>query len=305
MRAPLTSGIVCAVLTPVDGSGVPMPDLLADHCRWLLGAGCSSIVLLGTTGEANSFSTAERMSILEGVVGRGIAPSALIVGTGCCAVPDTVALTRHALSAGVRRVLILPPFYYKSVADDGVAVAYSQVIDAVGHDALRVYLYRIPQLSGVDIGASLIDRLSARYGPAIAGIKDSSGDWASMRSLCERFGTVIDVLVGSERFLLDALAAGASGCVTATANVTAPIVCAAYAHRSAADARTLQQRASDARGVFERLPMIAGMKHHLSRRTGDDAWRNVRPPLTPLTPDQAASLARHVEGLGEDCPSTS
>jgi 4-hydroxy-tetrahydrodipicolinate synthase len=294
MREPVTSGVLCATLTPVGRDGSPCLPLLIDHCRWLLDSGCSGIVLLGTTGEANSFTVAERRHVLEGVVGGGIPAHALVVGTGCCAVGDTKVLTKHALATGCSRVLMLPPFYYKSVLDEGIVAAYSDSIEAVGDDRLRVYLYRIPQMSGVDVGEVVIEALIARYGSAIAGIKDSSGDLKALEGLCARFSSEIDVLAGSERHLLNALKAGAAGCVSATANATAPLVCDVYAGRSDPQARTRQEQATAARDVFEKFPLIPALKTVLAGRTGDARWESVRPPLSKLSAAQSAAM---FEGL--------
>jgi 4-hydroxy-tetrahydrodipicolinate synthase len=291
MSEHLTRGVNCATLTPMDDAGAAQVDLLAEHCRWLLDAGCSGIVLLGTTGEANSFTVAERRAILEGVLGRGIAPARLIVGTGCCAAGDSVTLTKHALSHGVARVLMLPPFYYKGVEDAGVIAAYARTIDAVADAQLRLYLYQIPQLTGVPIGAAVIEALLARYPGIVAGVKDSSGEWDGISQLCSRFGASFDVLVGSERFLLPALRAGASGCVTATANVNAAMICELYERRDEPAAEALQAKVAAARDVFEAYPMIAALKEVVARRTGDPRWRIVRPPLTQLAPERAASLS--------------
>lgn len=289
----MAEGVLCATLTPLVGAGTPAMPLLLEHCRWLLDSGCSGIVLLGTTGEANSFTVSERRAILAGVLAGGIDPSSLIVGTGACAVGDTVALTRDALAAGCARVLMLPPFYYKGVSDAGVIDAYTQTIEAIGDDRLRVFLYRIPQLSGVEISPAVVDELRRRFASTIAGIKDSSGDWQSVRALIGRFAGELDMLVGSERFLLDALAAGATGCVTATANATAPLVARTYAGRDGADASSLQERATVARAQFEALPVIPALKAAVADRTGDPRWRTVRPPLVKLDDAHAAALVAH------------
>jgi 4-hydroxy-tetrahydrodipicolinate synthase len=273
-----TRGICCPTLTPVDGDGAPCIELLLEHCRWVLAQGCAGIVLFGTTGEANSFTTAERRSVLEAVVAGGIPAASLIAGTGCCAAGDTVELTTHALSLGVHRMLVLPPFYYKNVSDRGVIDAYARTIDAVGDARLRFFFYRIPQLSGVDIHPPVIEALLSRFPATIAGLKDSSGDWASTASLCDAFGPVMDVMVGSERFLSMALAKGAAGCVTATANLVPHRLAELYDTRDAA----LQQRAVELRDEVEKTPVIPTLKAKTAERTGDARWRNVRPPLVPL-----------------------
>jgi 4-hydroxy-tetrahydrodipicolinate synthase len=258
-----TSGIVCASLTPLDDAGQPCLALLADHCRWLLASGCDG----------------ERSAIVEGVLGTGLPASRLMVGTGCCAIDDSVRLTRHALSVGIDRTLVLPPFYYKGVQDAGIIAAFARTIESVADDALRLYLYKIPQVSGVDIGAEVVGELYARYPKTVAGIKDSSGDKARTIALCEEFAESLDVLVGTESFLLDCLAAGASGCVTATANAHPDLISQLYAERGLPAAAQLQTRVAANRSMFESKPMISGLKAFTARRTGDSRWRNVRPPL--------------------------
>jgi 4-hydroxy-tetrahydrodipicolinate synthase len=294
MNEHLTRGVNCATLTPMDERGAACTDVLVAHCRWLIDAGCEGIVLLGTTGEANSFTVGERKAILDGTIEGGISPQRLIVGTGCTAIGDTVELTKHALSRGVTRCLILPPFYYKNVSDAGVVAAYSRAIDAVADPALRVYLYQIPQLTGVSLGPTVVSALRHAYPGMIAGIKDSSGDLAAITELCARFGADIDVLAGSERYLLAALRAGASGCVTATANANAAQICTLYRKRDDADGDALQAAVAAVRASFEGYPMIAALKAFTARRTGDERWCNVRPPLVPLDGDRAAELAASV-----------
>jgi 4-hydroxy-tetrahydrodipicolinate synthase len=290
-----TFGVLCPTLTPIDDDSAPNADLLAVHCRRLLDEGCHGIVLFGTTGEANSFTVRERQGVLEALLERGVSADTLVVGTGCCAIGDSAELTRHALDAGCRRVLVLPPFYYKHVSDDGVVEAYARLIEAVGDARMQLYLYRIPALSGVDIGVPIVASLIARYPATIAGLKDSSGDWESMKTLCRTFGGAIDVLVGSERFLLPALEAGASGCVTATANANARMLRALYDGRSP----SVQDRANAVRDAFEAVPTIAALKRWIAEETGDDRWRNVRPPLRQLDDTQTdKTLARLRSALG-------
>ena len=291
MSEHLTRGINCATLTPMDARGAPCIELLIAHCRWLIDAGCEGIVLLGTTGEANSFTVGERKAILDGAIEGGISADKLIVGTGCTAVGDTVELTKHALSRGVTRCLMLPPFYYKNVSDAGVVAAYARAIDGVADKALRVYLYQIPQLTGVSLGPNIVEALRRAYPHTIAGIKDSSGDLAAITELCARFGEEIDVLAGSERYLLAALRAGASGCVTATANANAAQICTLYRKRDDPDADALQAAVAAVRGKFEGYPMIAALKAFTASRTGDERWRNVRAPLVALDRTQAGELS--------------
>lgn len=280
MSGHVMAGVWCPTLMPLDRALDPDAGLLNAHLSWLVDQGCDGVVLFGTTGEANSFTVAERQRVLEGVLTAGFAPERLIVGTGCCSAGDTVALTKHALANGCARVLVLPPFYYKGVSEQGTIDAYSREIEAVADDRLRFFFYRIPQLSGVDITATIIDTLIERFGHLIAGLKDSSTDRDSIEALCRQFGQRLDVLVGSERFLKRALECGASGCITATANVHAPLVRSLYDEPS----DVAQQRATSAREAYETSPMIPALKAATARRTNDDGWLRVRPPLVAAAP---------------------
>lgn len=290
MNAHRTSGVIAASLTPLDADLNADILRLAAHCQTLLDAGCADVVVLGTTGEANSFTAEEREQILEGLIGAGVPAPRIIAGTGCCAGGDTVRLTKHALALGVDRVLMLPPFYYKGVSEQGVFAAYGRVIDAVGDSRLRVYLYLIPQFSGVEISEEVIARLVDRFGGSIAGLKDSAGTWRQTEALCKRFGSRMDVLVGNERYMVDALAAGAAGCVTATANVAAPLIRTLYDSAAREDALELERNVGAVRSAFEAFPLVAALKAYLCRQTGDMRWRNVRPPLTALSPQDADIL---------------
>jgi 4-hydroxy-tetrahydrodipicolinate synthase len=297
-RRAIAGGVIAATLTPMHADGRADVTLLAGHCRTLRAQGCTSIVLLGTTGEANSFTVQERKAILEELLALGVSAACLIVGTGCCARGDTVALTRHALSLGVDRVLMLPPFYYKQVGDDGLFDAFSAVIETVGNDRLRVYLYSIPRVSGVDLSVALIERLSGAYPQTVAGVKDSSGSWDSTKALCQRLGGRLEVLVGTEALLLRALAAGACGCVSATANVNAPAIAQLFERRGTPDAPKLQKLVSAKRAAFEKYPLIPALKAYLAATTAHAGWRNLRPPLRGLSAGDAAALVAEVDRAG-------
>jgi 4-hydroxy-tetrahydrodipicolinate synthase len=290
VRTPLTKGVVAATLTPMRADNSPELALMADHCHKLRADGSTSIVVLGTTGEANSFAVAERQHILEGLLLAGMKASDLIVGTGCCAQPDTVVLTRHALSLGVERILMLPPFYYKKVSEAGLFRAFAGTIDTVGDDRLRVYLYLIPQMSGIELGVGLIERLLDVYPKTIAGLKDSSGNWPATEVLCRRLGDRMDVLVGTETLLLRALEAGASGCVSATANVNARAIAELFSHAHAPQAREMEKQVNAKRRAFEKYPMIPALKAYLAATTGKPAWRNLRPPLDALSAEEFQRL---------------
>lgn len=291
MPAPdaLPDGVYAACLTPLHGDLRIDHEALAAHACWLLANGCDGLVLLGTTGEANSFSIAERMALLDGVIEAGLPPGRLMVGTGCCAAPDTIALTRHAVAHGVGGVLMLPPFYYKNVSDDGVFAAFDQVIQQVGEATLQVYLYHFPKMSGVAFSPTLIERFRHRYPSTIVGMKDSGGDFEHMKQTIAAF-PAFRVFAGTERYLLDILAIGGAGCISATTNVTCRLAGEVFARRGTADARNLQTRLTANRAALEAFPFAAALKHLTAVRTGQASWRNVRPPLQALTSEQIGRL---------------
>jgi 4-hydroxy-tetrahydrodipicolinate synthase len=285
-------GVWSPVLVPVhDDFSIDVERFLA-HARWLLDRGCHGLALFGTTSEANSFSLEERMELLEAALEAGIDPQQIMVGTGCCALPDSVRLTRHAVDNGCHKVLMLPPFYYKGVSDAGLYRSYAEVIDRVADDALRVLFYHFPKLSGVPVTVGLIELLLANYPGIIAGLKDSSGDWSNTADLIERFPEM-SIFPGSERFLLQGLEHGGAGCITATANVNAAGargVWDAWTDNSAElDARN--QHLLAVRTAIEAYPVIPAQKYLLARHHNDPDWRRVRPPLLDLDDAQGTKLS--------------
>lgn len=284
------------VITPFDATLSPDADRLVDHCRWLVDNDVG-LAVFGTNSEANSLTTAEKMALLEALASAGLPGDRMMPGTGCCALPDSVELTRAAVELGCMGVLMLPPFYYKNVSDDGLYRSYAEVIERVADARLRIYLYHIPQVAQVPITLTLIERLLKDFPGTIAGIKDSSGDWTNTRAMLEQFQPQgFDVFAGSETFLLDTVRAGGAGCISATANVN-PAAIANLARTWRDDDAERQQAALNAvRGVFEGYVMIPGLKAAVAHFGGDDDWLRVRPPLVSLSADQRGKL---VEGLME------
>ena len=286
-------GVFSAALTPVTEALAPDHALFVTHCRRLLDEGCDGIALLGTTGEANSFSSDERRALLEAVVAAGIAPDRLLPGTGVAALTETVALTRHALSLGVTTVVMLPPFYYKGVTEDGLFAAYAEVVERVADPRLRVVLYHIPQMSAVPIPFPVIARLRAAFPGTFAGIKDSAGDLANMEALVEAFPGLA-VLAGADPLMLPLLREGGAGCITATSNLVAADL--AFVFRNFADpARTAEVEAAQARIVAmrnraSRFAQMASLKALLAQRTGEAGWHRLRPPLLPLSEAERSAL---------------
>lgn len=297
------SGVWSAVATPLDESLNLDRAKLDRQCRWLLDNGCDGIALLGTTGEANSFSVSERKAMLEGVIAGGVTPDQLAPGVGVAAIAETVELTKHALSLGVTRVVMLPPFYYKNVPDDGVFAAYARIIEGVADSRLKVVLYNIPHQSGVPLSLELVQRLAAAYPGTVIGIKDSSGKLETTVGYCG-LGGDFAVLVGSDPLLNQVLRAGGAGCITAVSNLCAPdlqIVFDGWNDPSrAADVARAQERLEGWRAVSmaygTQLPAIKAL---LARRDGDAGWNRLRPPLMPLSAVQRQDIDVRLRELGE------
>ncbi len=297
-RGPI-AGVWCPVLTPVDQELRPDAMRFVSHARSLLDEGCHGLVVFGTTGEANSFAVDERLEFLEAILEAGLPCDRLLVGTGCCALTDTVRLTSHAVSCGVAGVLALPPFYYKNLTDEALFNSFDQVVQRVGGTGFKLYLYHFPSLSGVPITPGLLERLSAAYPEILGGVKDSSGDWNNTRLLIERFPELA-IFPGAETLLLPALQAGGAGCISASCNVNTRQIRMLYDHFEAGerDLDEQQEQLNAVRKVLQLRPMIPIMKHLIADEQSDPAWRRVRPPLLPLPDVEASALESELSALG-------
>lgn len=296
-------GVLVPALTPFRSDLSVDEERFVEHCRWLLSEGADGLAVFGTTSEANSLSISERMRLLDRLIERGIEPSVLMPGTGCCALPDTITLTRHAVEHNCFGVLMLPPFYYKGVSDDGIFASIAEVAQRLADDRLRIYLYHIPPMAGVGFSLAVIERLLRDYPRIVVGIKDSSGDWNNTRAMLERFQPRgFDVFAGSEVFLLGTLRAGGAGCISATANVN-PGRIAQLARAWQDDDATARQAALDAvRMAFQKFPMIPALKAAVAHFSGDAAYATVRPPLVALTSEQRTQLLAALEPTGFSMP---
>jgi len=295
-------GVLAPVVTPFAYDLRPDAARLARQCRWLLDNDVG-LAVFGTNSEANSLGVAEKLALLDALVDAGIPAARMMPGTGTCALPDTVELTRRAVAHGCGGVLMLPPFYYKGVTDDGLFASYAEVIERVGDARLRIYLYHIPAVSQVPISLALIERLLDRYPAMVAGIKDSSGDWNNTRALLERFGPRgFDVFAGSETFLLATLRGGGAGCISATANVNPAAIARLARDWQQPDADGRQATLDGVRAAFQRFPMIAALKAAVAHHSGDASWATVRPPLVALTGEQKRQLLEALDALAFAMP---
>ena len=292
-------GVLVPVLTPFTTAGQPDAGRFVAFCRWLIEEGAGGLAIFGTTSEANSMSAGERMELLDRLIEAGIPPRLLMPGTGACALTDAVTLVRHAVGHGCGGVLMLPPFYYKPVGDDGIFAFLSEVIDKVGSPALKVFLYHIPPVAVVGYSLGLVSRLIVAYPETVVGLKDSSGDWSNTAALLDRFPGFA-VFPGSEVFLLEALRSGGAGCITATGNINAAGIARIYDNWRNPEADTLQAAATALRRMMQAYPMVPALKRVIAHFRGDPGWAAVRPPLVALAPAPSAALIADLATLGFD-----
>jgi 4-hydroxy-tetrahydrodipicolinate synthase len=288
-------GVLSPVVTPFRADLSAAPERFVRQCRWLLSQGVG-LAVFGTNSEANSLSVDEKIELLDRLVGSGLDPARMMPGTGHCALPDSVRLTAHAVKQGCGGVLILPPFYYKGVSDDGLFRNFAEIIERVGDARLRVYLYHIPPVAQVPITLGLVERLLKAYPQQTAGMKDSGGDWKNTQAFLDAFaGGGFDVFPGAETFLLQGMRHGGAGCISATANVNPAAIARLYETWQAADADAQQTRLDEIRGIFAKFSMIPALKAAVAHWSGDPEWATVRPPLVALTREQSATLVTQLE----------
>src|SRR4029077_9879502 len=160
------------------------------------------------------------------------------------------------------------------------------------------------------------ERLLKAYPSAIAGMKDSSGDWNNIKTFLDAFAeaapsarTGFDVFVGSETFLLANMRNGGAGAISATANVNPAAICELYtvapkafgAVSADVELEPQQARLNVVREVFSntKFPsMIAALKQTIALYANDPEWARVRPPLVDLTTAQAKLLAAELKVIG-------
>lgn len=282
-------GIFSPVLTPFQADLSPDVERWIEFCKQLLADGCHGLCPFGTTSEANSLGLGERMEMLEQLIAAGVPAAQLMPGTGTSAIPDTVTLTRHAVEQGCGGVLMLPPFYYKGVSDDGLFRAFAEVIERVGDTRLRIYLYHIPPVSQVPLSLGLIERLINAYPQTVVGIKDSSGDWNNLNALLTNFPG-FGTFTGSEKFLLETLKRGGAGTINAVANLIAPLERRLYDNWQSDEAAGWQEAINQIRPTYQDVPAIPALKAMVAGLRQDAGWRNLRPPFVSATEAQEKAI---------------
>ena len=284
MSKPL-SGVIAAIATPVNEAGAPDPKRAVHLARYLLDNGCDGLNVLGTTGEATSFSVDERKGVMDAYNANGLPMHRLMVGTGAASITDAVALTRHAANLGFGGALVLPPFYYKGVPDEGLVAYVETLVMATAQTPIPIYLYHFPAMSGLPWHVALIRRLLDSFSSRIAGLKDSSGDMAYARSAAA-ISNSFAVFPSTEACLLEARRGDFAGCISATANLNADLCAQAWSQGDT----TALDAAVTIRKLFDGKPLVPGVKALLAHIHGEPSLSRVRPPLAPFSAADRASV---------------
>jgi 4-hydroxy-tetrahydrodipicolinate synthase len=299
MKYPLhILGVVTAVLTPLNQKGIPNLDQFQQHIRVLEQDGSNALLIMGTTGEGPSFSTAERKVVLEAAI-QAAGKMEVIAQTGCASLADTIDLTRHAFESGLEKVTVMPPFFFKGVSDDGLFDFYRQLIDEAVPPEGKLMLYHIPQVTQVPISFDLIDRLLLAFGDRICGIKDSGGDLDHLKELCRRFPQ-ISILTGNDHLILAALDAGAAGCVTGVVNSFTSLAAGIFRAYCFGNGKAdgYQQQLIQVWKILHRYqPYTTLLKGLAALRYQDPSWLSVRPPLDPMPLDQLDQMVSELRQI--------
>jgi 4-hydroxy-tetrahydrodipicolinate synthase len=288
------------LLTPLsEDLGIDQPRFAA-HSRALLAAGCGGVTPFGTTGEGPSFSLAERRDAVDALVRNGVPAKQILVSVSCAALPETLELTGHALSIGAHGCLMMPPFFLKGVSDQGVIDAYRYVIDGAADPRLKLYLYHIPQVSGVGLSHAVIAALQRSYPQTVVGIKDSGCELQDSLALAKAFMPGLTVYVGNEPDLPELGRRGSTGAVSGLANFIPRVVHRLVAQPDApGTTRDLARvkRLLDLLGGYSLTPALKGI---IAVLTGERGWLRVRPPLVALSDESFAALERQIRAFGID-----
>ena len=291
----LIKGLISPILSPFNDDLSFNQSLYNELAEELLGNGCAGLAPFGTTGEALSIGNEERISALQGLIDIGIDPNVMIPGTGLCNLTDTIKISKHALDLGCHGIMTLPPFYFKGMSDEGLFNYFEKLIDGINHPNLKMYLYHIPQVSGVGLSIELVKKLKKTFPNIVVGIKDSSGDWKNTEALLN-----IDELIvypGAELPVIEAIKLGAPGCISATANLNSLDIAKVIqlCHKKLWDeAEELHKKVKSVRLLFQDYAPIPAQKRLLAKKTGNQFWSNVRPPLIAMSKEQGDELANQL-----------
>jgi len=295
----MIKGLISPILSPFDDSLNFNQEMYNELAKDLLSTGCSGLAPFGTTGEALSVSNDERMQALENLIKSGVSPDKLIPGTGLCNFPDTVKISRHAIELGCKGVMTLPAFYFKDVTDEGLFQYYERLIDEINHPNLKIYLYHIPQVSGVGLSIPLVKKLRSAYPDIIVGIKDSSGVWENTEQLLSIDGLI--VYPGAELPVIDAIKLGGPGCISATANFNPTNIAKVIelSHDGKWDqAEEVHKDVKEVRYLFQDYSAIPAQKAMLAIKYKDKRWKNIRPPLVQISEQRSSELEEKLRNHG-------
>lgn len=295
----MIKGLISPILSPFDDSLNFNQEMYNELAKDLLSTGCSGLAPFGTTGEALSVSNDERMQALENLIKSGVSPDKLIPGTGLCNFPDTVKISRHAIELGCKGVMTLPAFYFKDVTDEGLFQYYERLIDEINHPNLKIYLYHIPQVSGVGLSIPLVKKLRSAYPDIIVGIKDSSGVWENTEQLLSIDGLI--VYPGAELPVIDAIKLGGPGCISATANFNPTNIAKVIelSHdRKWDQAEEVHKDVKEVRYLFQDYSAIPAQKAMLAIKYKDKRWKNIRPPLVQISEQRSSELEEKLRNHG-------
>jgi 4-hydroxy-tetrahydrodipicolinate synthase len=273
--------VVTPILTPYNNDKSIAEDLYLSHARWCLEQGSHYLSPFGTTGEALSNSMGERMAMVEQLVTSGVASAdRFMPGTGLCSLEETLTLTRHAVELGCAAVMVLPPFFYVGVSDDGLFRYYSELIEAIGSNALKICLYNIPQNTGVAISPALSKRLNEAYPDQVVAYKDSSGNWENAKAVIAA-APGISVFPASESFLAEGVKLGAGGCISATCNTNGAAIRALYDDAIEGNFEEVargEDKINQHRKAVQAAGLIPALKAMMAHASGDSRWLNLRAP---------------------------
>lgn len=293
-------GIWPALLTPLRADLSIDHDKFAAHAKTLTDRGCPGVTPFGTTGEGPSFSMAERKEAIEQLTKNGIPASQIMVSTSCAALPETLELTRHAVNAGVHGCLVLPPFFFKGVSDQGIIDSYRYVIDGMAGTPFRLYLYHIPQATGVALSHHVIATLKKMYPQTIVGIKDSACTTSHSVALAEAFMKDLTVYVGFEPDLPEMGRRGSTGAISGLANFMPRAVSRLVTQPDAPATPAERKRVIRLIGLLNSYSLMPALKAIMAILSGDQGWLRVRAPLVALTADEFNTLKKTIQDFGID-----
>ena len=276
------SGVFAAVPTPFTEDAQPDTNRFLQHCEWVISQGANGLNVLGSTGEATSQTVAARLQVMRAAAEASLGDAALMVGTGTPSLGDTIELTGHAAELGFDAALLLPPFYYAPLSEDGLFEYFSRVIESVAKSDIGIYLYNFPQMTGLTFSVELTERLLQAFPNHVRGMKDSSGDLDYTKKMAATFGDRFDVFPSSEGPLPDAEEFGYAGCISASVNATVALASKVWRERDSVSEQEIAELRA-LRNDIASVPIVAAVKALVAIRADELEWRRMLPPLIALT----------------------